>query len=455
MKSSPRLFVVSVFTSLIAAAAAAQAPAPQQAQPAQQPGAVSPGVWAKPAGQQQASSAFQSACGSQPLCYDAQDFAVAVVDFRMSITNGVKMMDATLRFVNKTAQPLILGYVDGSAVALDDQGNRYGTYYNKGLAGIGLVSGMNADPKFVLQPGGASDARFELMWRPGQQDAIGSTFELDLTIRGINTLVGGQHTLGEEVPLRFQGLANGMTGAGLASSGAGAPGPAVAGAPGVATAAPQAAAAMFANGGGATAAVPVCGPNGSAGGTLNAIAGAANSVGGQQTANATSTASNTASNAATAFSNLKSIFGKKNATAAAATNSAAPAGSPCVPAAASPTAASPTAVSAAPGSTAAPSAAAAVGTGAKPAGAAAPATAPVAGAAKNGAAPGAPAIRAGKPIVNAPAAQAPAAASAAAKPSTAPAAAKPATQPAASTAKKPVPATNKANTPADPNKPSQ
>src|SRR5215467_8391660 len=108
MKSSPRLFVVSVFASLIAAASGAQAPVPQQAPqqaPPAQPGAVSPGVWAKPAGQQQqASSAFQSACGNQPLCYDAQDFAVAVVDFRMSITNGVKMMYATLRFVNKTAQ---------------------------------------------------------------------------------------------------------------------------------------------------------------------------------------------------------------------------------------------------------------------------------------------------------------------------------------------------------------
>src|SRR5215469_3455211 len=330
MKSSPRLFVVSIFVSLIAAASAAQGPAPQQAQP----GAISPGVWAKPAGQQpQASSAFQSACGSQPLCYDAQDFAVAVVDFRMSITNGVKMMDATLRFVNKTAQPIILGYVDGSAVALDDQGNRYGTYYNKGLAGIGLVSGMNADPKFVIQPGAGSDARFELLWRPGQQDAIGSTFELDMTIRGINTLVGGQHTLGEEVPLRFQGLANGMTGAGLASSAASAPAPAIAGASGMATAAPQAGAAMFANGGGGgTAVAPVCGSNASTGGTMNAIAGAANSVGGQQTANATSTATNTASNAATAFSNLKSIFGKKNANAAAANSATASAGSPCVPA---------------------------------------------------------------------------------------------------------------------------
>src|SRR5215472_18523382 len=173
MKSSPRLFVVSVFASLIAAAAAAQAPAPQQAQPSQQPGAVSPGVWAKPAGQQpQASSAFQSACGSQPLCYDAQDFAVAVVDFRMSIASGFKVMDATLRFVNKTAQPIILGYVDGSAVALDDQGNRYAPYANRGLAGIGLVSGNSADPKFVIQPSGGGDARFELIWRPGQQDAI-------------------------------------------------------------------------------------------------------------------------------------------------------------------------------------------------------------------------------------------------------------------------------------------
>ena len=307
---------VAVLTLPRAAQPAGQAP-PQQG--------VSPSVWAAPPQPQagQASSAFQSACGNQPMCYDAPNFAVAVVDFRMSTASGYKLMDATLRFVNKTNQPLILGYLDGSAVALDDQGNRYVPYGNRGLAGIGVVNGATADPKFVLQPGGAGDARWEMLWRPGPQDPIGSAFDLSLTIREVTTLVGGQHALGGEIPLRFQGLANGMNGS-AASAGAASIGTA-----GVAGASPMLA--------GGTTGLPPCGPGGNAGGTLNGIAGAANSVGGQQTANATNTATNTAGNAMAQIAGLKSIFGKKNAAAPAssvagtancipaATSSAAPA----------------------------------------------------------------------------------------------------------------------------------
>ncbi|HEV2214530.1 MAG TPA: hypothetical protein VGR64_04510, partial [Terracidiphilus sp.] len=232
------------------------------------------------------------------MCYDAQDFAVAVVDFRMSISNGYKLMDATLRFVNKTNQPLILGYLDGSAMALDDQGNRYAPYGNRGLAGIGVVNGNSGDAKFVLQPGGAGDARWELLWRPGPQDPVGSTFALDMTIRELNTLVGGAHTLGAEVPLRFQSLANGMTGAAGAAGVAGAPG-----AVGVAGASP-----MMATGG--STGLPPCGPAGTMG-AVNTVAGTAGSVGGQQASGAATTATNTANGAAAALSNLKSIFGKK------------------------------------------------------------------------------------------------------------------------------------------------
>src|SRR5215469_12273699 len=93
-------------------------------------------------------------CGNQPLCYDAPDFSATVTNFRLTNNAGAKQIDATLRFTNKTGQPLILGYVDGTAVAADDQGNRYGTYHNSGLSGIGLISGNSGDPKFVVQPGG-------------------------------------------------------------------------------------------------------------------------------------------------------------------------------------------------------------------------------------------------------------------------------------------------------------
>ena len=312
MNNRQRLVTFFFATSLCSAAGFAQAP--QQGQPA------ASSVWAAPPAPGGQQSTSPSACGNQPMCYDAQDFAVAVVDFRMSVTNGFKIMDATLRFVNKTNQPLILGYLDGSAVALDDQGNRYAPYANRGLAGIGVVNGNSGDAKFVLQPGGAGDARWELLWRPGPQDPVGSTFALDMTIRELNTLVGGAHTLGAEVPLRFQNLANGMTGAAGAAGVTAAPG--TAGVAGVAGAAP-----MMATGG--TTGLAPCAPAGTMG-AVNTVAGSAGSVGGQQAAGAAGTAANTANGAAAALSNLKSIFGKKN-TAAPATNVAGAA--PCVPAA--------------------------------------------------------------------------------------------------------------------------
>ena len=308
MNTQQRTISFLLLTAMYAATSSGQQPA------------VSPSLWAAPAQPQaaQANSAFQSACGNQPMCYDAPDFAVAVVDFRMSLSSGYKLMDATLRFVNKTNQPLILGYLDGSAVALDDQGNRYAPYGNRGLAGIGLVNGNSADAKFILQPGGAGDARWELLWRPGSQDPIGSAFDLSMTIREVNTLVGGQHALGGEIPLRFQGLSNGVTGAAAAGA---APVAGTPGAAGMAGASPMMA--------GTTTGLPACGPSGSATGTVNAIAGTANSLGGQQTANATNTAANTAGNAVGQIASLKSIFGKKNA-AAPATNVSGAAN--CIPA---------------------------------------------------------------------------------------------------------------------------
>src|SRR5262244_813270 len=216
MKSSMRAVSFSFLAAVCAVTGAVQASAQNQAQ-GQQGAAQNP--WAAPP-TVGAVSSTPSACGNQPLCYDTPNFAVAVVDFRMSLSNGYKLMDATLRFVNKTNQPLILGYLDGSAVALDDQGNRYAPYGNRGLAGIGLVNGSTADTKFVLQPGGAGDARWELLWRPGPQDPIGSAFDLSMTVREVTTLVGGQHTLGGEIPLRFQGLANGAAGSGVATGAA-------------------------------------------------------------------------------------------------------------------------------------------------------------------------------------------------------------------------------------------
>src|SRR5215470_5692696 len=212
MKAIGRLGIFTAIVVTSAASCLAQTgAAPAQVQPQAAP-------MASPA---QGQAQPQSACGNQALCMDTPDFTATVTDFRMTMANGFKLMDLTIRFQNKTNDTLILGYADGSEMAMDDQGNRYvPAPWGNAYRGIGLVAGNNMDPKFVMRPGSWGDARFELAWRPGAQDPIGSAFEYMLSIREINTLTGGQHSLGGEFPLRFSGLTNGVAGVSPAYAGA-------------------------------------------------------------------------------------------------------------------------------------------------------------------------------------------------------------------------------------------
>lgn len=301
-----------------------------------------------------------SICANQPYCYEAQDFVAVVTDFRTSVAGYSKAIDVTMRFLNKTPNLLVLGYTNGSGIALDDRGIRYGVGGPNAIRGIGFVNGGNFDPKFSIRPGGFGDARFELLTPNSSQTIYGFTFELDMSVNEINTVEGNQHTLGSEFPLQFQGLTNGAKGnvPGIPAGGSGFFG----GANPLTT---------------ASAAAP-CGPTG----TVNAVAGATNSAAAQNAAN---TANSTASTAANAVSSLKSLFGKKNASAQPAPTAAA--ATPCV-AAPGPAAA----IVAAPAGAAAP---------AQPAAAAA--QAPVAGAAPVAAAPAASAAPVAKPAAAQPA----------------------------------------------------
>jgi len=253
-----------------------------------------------------ASGAPSTFCGSQPLCYETNDFAATITDFRTSTAGGYKVIDVIVRFQNKTSQPLILGYLANSGTALDDRGNRYVVWGGNGFRGIGQVyGGASFDPKFNIRGGGFGDAQFELMWAPGQT-AYGLTFELNLTVDEINTIEGGQHLLGGEFPLHYRGLTNGVSSA----------------APGQATAfLPQ-------GQGAASQGLPPCGPAGST------LSGAANSASGQVPASA----NDAVSSATAAISSFGALFGKKKTVAPAAPNTAGPgtaSAAPCAPAATS------------------------------------------------------------------------------------------------------------------------
>jgi hypothetical protein len=89
---------------------------------------------------------------------------------------------------------------------MDDQGNRYGIYSPASVRGIGLITGNQLDPKFVLNPGEAADGRFEFVWRATGGAILGTAYNLDLVIREIVPLAGNQYQLGREHAIRFNAL---------------------------------------------------------------------------------------------------------------------------------------------------------------------------------------------------------------------------------------------------------
>ena len=241
-----------------------------------------------------------SVCGTTPNCVETNDFAAVITSFRTSDLRGYKIIDVVMHFQNKTANQLVLGYLQNSGTIIDDKGNRYIVWGANGVRGIGQVYGGSFDPKFTLGPSGNGDAQFELAWYPGQQ-IYGFSFSYDLTIDEINSYQGNQHSLGGEFPLHFQGLANGISTGGpvnLAST--------------------VSAAAGGADGGAAAGGQPC--NNGGAVGTATSVA---NATGSQAAQGAAQTGANAVATAASAVQSVASIFSKKK------NPPAKPASSPC------------------------------------------------------------------------------------------------------------------------------
>jgi hypothetical protein len=168
-------------------------------------------------------------CEGRSYCSEVSTFVAQLTDFRTSVQGSNRYLIATVNFANKTDRPLIIGYVSGSGVGLDEHGNRYTISGSDKIRGIGEIRGNTFDSRFTLQPGERADARFELGWYAGKQIA-GVQFALDLAVREIDAVTGNQFRLGREHSLRFTGLSNGVS-ASSAAVGASA---------GVATAAPPA-----------------------------------------------------------------------------------------------------------------------------------------------------------------------------------------------------------------------
>lgn len=143
-------------------------------------------------------------CAGVPHCTATSTFVATLSDFRESTASYSRLLSVTVRFQNRTTEPLTLAYVAGSGLGTDDQGNRYEAQ-SQSLRGLGEVRGNTFDAKFTLRPGETADARLEFAFRPGRA-ILGTRFVLELAVREIDPLPGNQWRLGREHSLQWQGL---------------------------------------------------------------------------------------------------------------------------------------------------------------------------------------------------------------------------------------------------------
>lgn len=189
-------FTLVAFALFVTAASAQTAGAPAAPGAAQATGAAQ-----KPS----------SVCPPGRACDEVPSFAAVITDFRASqYDQATKAVSATVRFVNKTNRPLILGYVRNASVAINEAGNRYTIEQPANVRGIAEIAGGQFDPKFAVQPGQAADARFEFWWRWDGRAIIGQrAWDIDLTVREVNEIAPGQYRFGQEHALQFKALAPG------------------------------------------------------------------------------------------------------------------------------------------------------------------------------------------------------------------------------------------------------
>jgi hypothetical protein len=121
------------------------------------------------------------ACAGDSTCTEVPSFVAIITDFRLDLVRGSRVITATVRFVNKLDRTLVLGYVQGSGIVTDEQGNRYRALESTAVRGIGEIVAEQPNPKFHLGPGEINDTRFEFTLE-NENRALGTQYTVDLTV---------------------------------------------------------------------------------------------------------------------------------------------------------------------------------------------------------------------------------------------------------------------------------
>lgn len=168
---------------------------------------------------------FKDPCEGRARCAASGPFMAQI----MELTSAPKPTGGkphnvrlNLRFRNVTDEPIVLAYVAGTSALFDTNGNQYtwvrSTRYDVSATGIGLVQGRQIDPQFVLKPGEARDATFQVTRPAPAADTIGPPATYDLTIAQVEAPQNVPPRSKAQFALHFTGLETPVSAAAMGST---------------------------------------------------------------------------------------------------------------------------------------------------------------------------------------------------------------------------------------------
>lgn len=152
-------------------------------------------------------------CQGKARCAASGPFLAEIVELTPApLPSGGKAhtVRLNLRFRNISSEPIVLAYVATTSTLFDVNGNQY-VYVRSGrwdasATGIGLVQGHRIDPQFVLKPGEARNAAFQVTRPAPPADTIGTPSTYDITIAQLEARQNVAPSSKAQFALHFAGL---------------------------------------------------------------------------------------------------------------------------------------------------------------------------------------------------------------------------------------------------------
>jgi hypothetical protein len=152
------------------------------------------------------------ACSGKSHCDSNKRFSAEVIQLTAGPIGNARhhLVRMTIRFTNLTEKPLVLAYVTGSSLIVDDLGNHYawgrpGTH-DVSTQSIGILEGRRADAQFQLDPGESRKALFGVIRYNAGRSRIGTSYNYDVTIAELEKLPGNQARSVKQYILNFPQL---------------------------------------------------------------------------------------------------------------------------------------------------------------------------------------------------------------------------------------------------------